>query len=399
MLSADNRSAGVHMENTLYFGENLDVLRQQIDTESVDLIYLDPPFNSKVSYNILYKEPTGRASAAQVNAFEDTWHWGADAAAAFDEIMSSGSRAAGIVSAMRSFLGENDMMAYLVMMAVRLIELHRVLKPTGSLYLHCDPTASHYLKIVLDSIFGPTGFANELVWQRTTPKGLAFTKFAANHDIILAYRKSGAFVWNAQYLPYSEEYLARYNLVDDKTKKRFQATSLLNPNQNRPNLTYEFHGHLRVWRWTKERMLQAERNGKIYFPPRGGVPREKRFLEDQEGVPVSSVWTDIPPVNAMAEERIGYPTQKPRALLERIIEASSNVGDVVLDPFCGCGTAVHAAQQLGRRWIGIDITHIAIQIILDRLKKYFPAESPLVVGRPEDLSGARELARRDKYQF
>ncbi|WP_413868820.1 DNA methyltransferase, partial [Albidovulum sp.] len=216
---------------------------------SVDLIYLDPPFNSNASYNVLFRSPTGDRSAAQIEAFGDTWHWGDEAEAAFQEVRRSGhTDAAVMLEAMRSFLGTNDMMAYLAMMAVRLVELHRVLKPTGSLYLHCDPTASHYLKILLDAVFGAFHFKNEITWQRTTPKGHAFTRFASNHDVILFYKGSGENVWNQQYYPHSQEYLKKYNMIDEKSGKRFQATSLINPNSDRPNLTYEFHGHHRVWR-------------------------------------------------------------------------------------------------------------------------------------------------------
>jgi site-specific DNA-methyltransferase (adenine-specific) len=388
------------VSNHLYYGDNLEILRQHIKDESVDLIYLDPPFNSNASYNVLFKAPTGEASQAQIEAFEDTWHWNETAERAFDEVLASrNTDAADLLRAMRSFLKENDMMAYLAMMAVRLIRLHRALKPTGSLYLHCDPTASHYLKALLDAVFGVGGFTNEVVWRRTTPKGLAFSRFAANHDVLLFYRRSEEFTWHPQYMPYSDEYLQRYNLVDEKTGRRFQATSLLNPNTDRPNLTYEFHGHTRVWRWTRERMLEAEKQGLIYFPASGGVPREKRFLDKQEGVPVSSVWIDIPAINAVAQERLGYPTQKPLALLERIINASSSPGDVVLDPFCGCGTTIHAAQKLDRNWIGIDVTHLAISLIEKRLKDAFPGIAYEVHGTPKDLGGAHALAKLDKYQF
>jgi len=290
------------------------------------------------------------------------------------------------------------------MMAVRLVELHRVLKPTGSLYLHCDPTASHYLKLVLDAVFGAENFRNEIVWQRTSPKGQASTRYASNHDIILFYRRGENTRWHSLYNLHSDEYLKKYALIDEATGRRFQATSLLNPNPDRPNLTYEFKGHHKVWRWTKDRMLQAEADGLIYFPPGGGVPRQKRFLDEQEGVPLSDTWTDIPPINSQAQERLGYPTQKPRALLERIIAASSNPGDVVLDPFCGCGTAVDAAQKLGRRWIGIDITHLAIGLIEKRMNEGYNADGKRAavwetIGSPRDLASAQRLAEDDPHQF
>ncbi len=234
------------MTNKLYYGDNLGVLREQIASEGIDLIYLDPPFNSNANYNILFKSKTGDGSDAQIEAFEDTWHWNDHAEDAFDQVIRSGNTAAAeLLRAMRGFLGENDMMAYLAMMAIRLIELHRVLKPTGSLYLHCDPTASHYLKLLLDGVFGADKFRNEIIWKRTTPKGLAFSRFASNHDVILVSQSGTTAVWNSTYAQHSDGYVERYNLIDEQTGRRFQATSLINPNSNRPNLTYEFGGHTR----------------------------------------------------------------------------------------------------------------------------------------------------------
>jgi site-specific DNA-methyltransferase (adenine-specific) len=388
------------MTNTLYYGDNLEVLREHIADASVDLIYLDPPFNSNAGYNVLFKTASGSGADASMEAFGDTWTWGPSSSAAMMDIAGGTNRPLQVMmSAIHSALGDSPLMAYLAMMAVRLVELHRVLRDTGSLYLHCDPTASHYLKLVLDAVFGAENFRNEIVWNRTTPKGLAFTRFASNHDIILVYQRGQQAIWNAAYLPHSEEYLQRYNLLDEATGRRFQATSLLNPNKNRPNLTYEFGGHEKVWRWTRERMEEAAAAGLIYFPPGGGVPREKRFLDEQEGVPISDVWTDIPPLNSQAQERLGYPTQKPRALLERIIAASSNEGDVVLDPFCGCGTAVDAAEKLGRRWIGIDVTHIAIGMIEDRMRSGYPGIAFETIGVPKDLASAERLAADDPHQF
>jgi site-specific DNA-methyltransferase (adenine-specific) len=234
------------VHDTLYFGDNLDILREYIADGSVDLIYLDPPFNSRAQYNVLFRSPVEDATSAQTEAFRDTWVWGDEAEWAFGEIMRLGGGVARITDALRAALGESDMMAYLVMMAVRLHELRRVLKPNGCLFLHCDPTASHYLKTILDSVFGPELFTNEIAWKRTTPKGLAFSRYASNHDVILYYRNGSEFTWNTQYMEHSSEYLKRYNLVDEATGRRFQATSLLNPNKDRPNLTYEFGGHRRL---------------------------------------------------------------------------------------------------------------------------------------------------------
>lgn len=386
--------------NALFYGDNLDILRNYISDESIDLVYLDPPFNSNANYNVLFKAPGGESSQSQIEAFGDTWHWNESAEKAFDEVMLSGnSDAAEMLRAMRSFLKENDMMAYLAMMAVRLIELHRVLKPTGSLYLHCDLTASHYLKILLDAIFGKTNFGNEIVWKRQNSKGLAFTRFARNHDIILRYTKSDKWIWNAQYTEHDPEYLRQFYKYKDPDGRVYRLADITNPNKNRPNLTYEFLGVTRVWRWTRERMQEAYKNGIVVQGKPGQVPALKRYLDEQEGNPIDDVWLDVMPVQAQAQERLGYPTQKPVALLERIIAASSNEDDLVLDPFCGCGTTVHAAQKLNRRWIGIDVTHLAIGLIKRRLSEAFKGAKFDVVGVPQDVGGATTLAEADKYEF
>jgi DNA modification methylase len=387
--------------NQLYYGDNLPVLREHIADESVDLIYLDPPFNSKRDYNLLFKSPKGQDSEAQVEAFKDSWQWGLQAQTEFSELLKQkNSEVSKLVNALVEFLGHNDMTAYLVMMASRLLELHRVLKPAGSLYLHCDPTASHYLKVVLDAVFGKANMRNEIVWRRSHPKGLAFTRFANNHDVILAYGKDrSATTWNPIYTQHDMAKAAEQYRLTDPDGRRYQLTSLLNPNPDRPNLTYEFKGVTKVWRWTRSRMMEADTQGLIVVPKGGeGIPRFKRYLDEQEGIPVSDFWDDIE--MASGAESLGYPTQKPLALLERIIEASSNKGDVVLDPFCGCGTAVHAAQKLKRKWIGVDITHLAISLIEKRLKDAFKSRCDFeVYGTPKDLDAARDLASRDKYQF
>jgi site-specific DNA-methyltransferase (adenine-specific) len=389
--------------NALYYGDNLDVLRRHVPDESVDLVYLDPPFNSNRSYNVLFRESSGKGSDAQIEAFGDTWHWGHGAQAAYEEVLTGRhQQVARVLKAMLDGLGHNDVTAYLAMMSIRLIELHRVLKPSGSIFLHCDPTASHYLKVIMDSTFGPKNFKNEIVWKRSHPHGNITKKFGAIHDIVLFYaRDASAAKWSQPIVPHDPsdpKVKTQYTRWDEERQDWWQPTSLLNPNPNRPNLTYEFHGHTKVWRWTRDRMLEAERKGDIYVPPDGGIPRFKRFLSDQRGLLLQDVWDDIEPVSG--EENLGYETQKPLELLLRIVQASSDKGDIVLDPFCGCGTAVHAAQLLGRRWVGIDITHLAIGLIRRRMKDAFPALRKIVViGEPVDLGGARELAKQDKYQF
>ena len=396
------------MTNTLYYGDNLPVLREHIASESVDLVYLDPPFNSNANYNILFKGPGGDQSESQIEAFEDTWHWNESAESAFDAVMRSGNTDAfTLLRAMRDFLGDNDMMAYLAMMAVRLIELHRVLKPTGSLYLHCDPTASHYLKLLLDGVFGPTNYRNEIVWKRTSSHGNVSAGYGDVTDTILYYSKGSKVVWNNPMQPLSDKNVSEKYTFDDGDGRLYTTRDMRNPGI-RPNLHYEYTAsngvtyqpHPNGWTCTKEKMSEYDREGRLYFPNKAdGRLRLKLYLDDHPGQPMQTLWEDIPPINSRAQERLGYPTQKPLALLERIIAASSNEGDVVLDPFCGCGTAVHAAQKLGRRWIGIDVTHLAIGLIEKRMTDAFPGIAFEVKGRPQDLKSAQDLAERDKHQF
>jgi DNA modification methylase len=393
--------------NELHFGDNLDVLRA-MPAEYVDLIYLDPPFNSNADYNLLYGTKRGGPSQAQAHAFEDMWRWGPDAQEALDQAAERHLEAGAILDAFQKVFEGSNMMAYLAMMAVRLIELQRVLKPTGALFLHCDPTASHYLKILLDGIFGAAQFRNEIIWQRGTPRGHAFTRYASSHDTIFYYGKSGTVAWHEDraVVGYELDALdpktdAKYSQRDSEGR-RFQLTSLLNPNRNRPNLTYDFLGVRRVWRWTKARMEEAYAAGLVVQPSPGAVPRFKRYLDEQKGKAIGDIWTDIAPINSQAQERLQYPTQKPVTLLERIIDVSSNPGDVVLDPFCGCGTAIEAAQRLGRNWIGIDVTYLAIHVIEGRLKKVFGnsiVDTYKVFGRPRDADDARMLAARDWLEF
>lgn len=386
------------MNKQLFYGDNLGIIREHFPDNCIDLVYLDPPFNSQATYNVLFHAPTGQQSQAQIEAFEDTWHWNKTAERAFDEVIHSGNTAAAdMLRAMRSFLRENDMMAYLAMMAVRLLELHRVLKETGTLYLHCDPTSSHYLKILLDAIFGATNFRNEISWRRSNPKSHGKINFPNCRDVLLRYTKSDDFTFNKVFGEHDPTYVEKaYKYVDDDGR-RYRLLPLLNPNDDRPNLTYEFLGVRRVWRWTKERMQKAYEDGHIVQLKPGAVPQYKKYLDESEGRTVTNDWHDIRPIGA--GEELGYPTQKPVALLERVILASSNEQEVVLDPFCGCGTTVHAAEKLGRRWIGIDITHLAISLIEKRLKNAFPSARYEVHGTPKDLEGAKALAEADKYQF
>ena len=389
--------------NLLYFGDNLQILRDHIADESVDLIYLDPPFNSNATYNVLFREREGDESAAQIAAFEDTWHWSLDSELAYQEVVTQGAgKVADLLSAMRSFLGQNDMMAYLTMMTQRMIELHRVLKPTGSIYLHCDPTASHYLKLLMDAVFGKGNFRREIIWQRSLSHGGA-SNYNSVHDTIYYYSRTGGVIWNPQYQPHDSNYVeSHYNLVDEDGR-RYQLVAAHGSGQGPAR---KFGDKLldppsgRHWAWDQDRIDQLLDEGRIVFT-RTEMPRYKRYLDDTPGRPTTDVWTDIFPINSQAKERLGYPTQKPEALLERIIRASSNEGDVVLDPFCGCGTAVAAAERLNRRWIGIDITHLAITLIRHRLHDTFGDDlRPYdVIGEPTDVASAQALATQDRYQF
>lgn len=402
------------MKNRLFYGDNLAVLRGRdadgkplIPDESIDLIYLDPPFNSAATYNVLFRAPDGKMSDSQLEAFEDSWHWGDAAAAAYEDVITQGvyTDASVLLRGIVAALGKNDMTAYLAMMAVRLIELHRVLKPTGSIYLHCDPTASHYLKILLDGIFGPENFRNEIIWKRKAGRGetnRAAIKFGVSHDILFFYAKSKESLFIRQYRGSNPDYIASKFVHKDSDGRVYRLDNLTSPSP-RPNLRYEYKGIKpppNGWAVSLETMQRMDQEGRIFIPkdPNRRIQR-KRFLDELAGETVDTLWDDISPINSQAQERLGYPTQKPLTLLERIINASSNPGDVVLDPFCGCGTAVHAAEKLGRRWVGIDVTHLAISLVERRLKDAFPNIAFEVLGTPRDLSAARDLAARDKHQF
>lgn len=391
--------------NKLYFGDNLDILREHVQDETVDLIYLDPPFNSNATYNVLFQEKSGEQSAAQITAFEDTWHWGLETEHTYQEMVTEGPRKlADLLQAMRSFLGQNDMMAYLTMMAQRMVELHRVLKPTGSIYLHCDPTASHYLKLLMDAVFDIRYFINEIVWHRSRSAKGQTHGFGRLHDVILVYGRSQASTFTQQTRPLSEVRIsAHYSSAEPHTGRRYM---LDNFTQAGPGPARRFGDRElqppagKHWIWSQERIDEAMAEGRIVFT-KPGMPRLKRYLDETRGELIEDVWTDIPPINSQAQERLGYPTQKPAALLERIIRASSNEGDLVMDPFCGCGTTVAVAERLKRRWIGIDITHLAIALMKRRLEDTFGADlSPYeVIGVPKDLASAYALAEQNRHQF
>lgn len=393
--------------NKLFYGDNLDILRDHdyFPNECVDLIYLDPPFNSNRSYNVLFRDESGVESAAQIKAFDDTWHW-PNAVETYHELVTKADdRVCTAIAAMRQLIGENQMLAYLVMMTARLVELHRVLKPTGSLYLHCDPTASHYLKIILDTIFDPKNFRNEIVWKRTTTHSDA-KRWSPVNDTILYYSKSQTFTWNPQYGDYDPNYVAdKYRYDDNDGRGPYTLDNMTSPNP-RPNMMYVWKGFPfppNGWRYSKETMQKLDNEGRIWYPDTTDKrPRLKRYLNEMQGRILDNIWLDIFPINSQAQDRLGYPTQKPVELLERIIAASSNPGDVVLDPFCGCGTTVAAAQKLNRRWIGIDITYLSVALQTYRLRDMFSLTRKVdyaVIGEPVSVDDARQLADDDRFQF
>ncbi len=390
--------------NKLFFGDNLAVLRQHVPAESVDLVYLDPPFNSNATYNLVHKSPVGNPADSQKRVFKDTWHWEEDAAAhAMEEVRQRDISLFNLLRALQSSLGEGDVMAYLAMMSVRLLELRRVMKPTASLYLHCDPTASHYLKIVLDCVFGGNRFLNEIAWKRHSAHSSA-KRYGPVHDTILFYARGDTMIWTSPRQEYAQEYLDKYYKYDDGDGRLYWRNSLTgagprNGSSGLPWKGYDPGAKGAHWKFTTEKLDALDADDKIYWPPGGGWPQIKRYRDELKGLAVSDFWDDIDKINPAGNERLGYPTQKPLALLERIIGASSREGDVVLDPFCGCGTTIHAAEKMRRQWIGIDVAYAAIQVIEDRLHTWLPAAKYQVGGIPTAEDEARALAKLDPHTF
>jgi len=391
--------------NVLFYGDNLDVLRRHVPDESIDLVYLDPPFNSNANYNVLFGHVDGSQAAAQIKAFDDTWRWDQSAAESFQETVMAGGRVASALAAFQTLLGPSNMLAYLSMMAPRLIELRRVLKPTGSLYLHCDPTASHYLKLLLDAVFGPENFRSEIVWRRygahNDSKG-----YGRVHDTILFYSRGKTPYFEKQHQPYEAEYVAQRFRFADPDGRKWSEQNLASPNP-RPNLTYPFTAKNGVtyeppangWKYTPEKLRELDDEDRLHYPAKtGGRLRLKNYIDEMPGVPIQDMWTDIGSIGGTSPERLGYPTQKPLALLERIITSSCPQDGVVLDPFCGCGTTIAAAQEAGRAWMGIDVTYLAVSLIKSRLTAKGVSDYK-VLGEPTTSDDAAQLAADDPYQF
>ena len=395
----------VFPKNILFYGDNLDVLRKHFPNECIDLIYLDPPFNSKADYNILFKETTGEQSSAQIQAFSDFWHWNKVARHAYEYLISNhvNEKVASVSEALYRFLGTNDVSAYLFMMTERLLELHRVLKLTGSLFLHCDPKASHYLKIVLDAIFDPENFRNEIIWKRTFAHNDA-RRCGAIHDTIFFYSKTPEYFWRTVSIPLSEDYKEMFlDQKDEKTGKRYARIDLTGAGvtkdgeSGKPWRNIDPTAKGRHWAYTHAKLDRLDKEGRIHWPKKG-VPRLKKFEAEFSGMSLQDIWNDIRPIHNQSQERLGFQTQKPLPLLERIIDSASKEGQWILDPFCGCGTAIVAAEKLRRHWIGIDITYLAINLVKNRLKDSFPECEFDVEGEPRDIGAAIELAK-NRYQF
>lgn len=384
----------------------------------MDLVYLDPPFNSDVNYNVLFAEH-GEKSAAQIEAFTDTWEWNTEARAAYEEVVEAGGHVADTMRAFHTMIPGSDMLAYLAMMAPRLVELRRVMKSTGSMYLHCDPTASHYLKLLLDAVFGPQRFRSDVIWKRASAHSSS-KRWSPVHDTLLFYSKGDVYTWNPVHQPLPQSTVdAWYNNVEAGTGRRFNRADLTAAGTRTGPSGAPWRGidpttkgrHWAIPRFvkdtvgdlpTQEALDALDAAGRIFWPKaQGGIPMLKRYLEEASGVPPLDVISDISPLNNVTAERLGYPTQKPLALMERILTVSSNPDDLVLDPFCGCGTTIDAAQALGRRWVGIDITHLSIGLIKHRLIRHGPGieKTYRVVGEPTTDDDARVLAKEDPFQF
>ena len=427
--------------NKLFYGDNLDVLRRHVSDESIDLVYLDPPFNSNADYNVLFAERDGTQAAAQIKAFEDTWRWDEGAALAFQEVVESGGDVSRAMQAFRTFLGENDMLAYLSMMAPRLVELRRVLKTTGSLYLHCDPTASHYLKMLLDAVFGPQRFLSEIVWRRTGAHNKAL-RWAPIHDTILMYSNGDDYVWNNPKRPYMRSHVEDFFISDGVGGYRtnyygnvLTGSGTRNGESGRPWRGFNPTEKGRHWAipgriWDEvgvspEGLSQHEKLDLLYdlgavtIKENAAWPLYELAVDPTLGPVTPDLWAfqpytkktvfgsddgideDVRWLSPKDAERLKFPTQKPQALLERIVTASSREGAVILDPFCGCGTTVAAAQALGRKWIGIDVTHLAITLIRHRLKDAYGdiEQTYEVIGEPVSVPDAEALAASDPFQF
>jgi site-specific DNA-methyltransferase (adenine-specific) len=426
--------------NTLFYGDNLEILRNHFYDESIDLIYLDPPFNSEADYNILFKERTGEQSTAQIRAFSDFWQWDQQAAHAYDYLVTQApSQVSDMIASLFGFLGKNDLFAYLVMMEIRLLELHRVLKSTGSIFVHCDPTASHYLKILMDATFSPKNFRNEIIWRRTGAHSPT-KSFGPIHDTILFYTKTDDYFFNVVRRPYMKGHVESRFSKDETGKSKFTTGGNILTGSGATNgesgqTWHGFNPSVKNRHWAipqylaeqmppdfaklgvLEKLKRLYKEGLVEIKEGSAWPTPVRYFKETDGQPLGDIWAaqpytqgtvygtdeiidaDVQWLGTTAPERLGYQTQKPLGVLERIINSSCPLDGTVLDPFCGCGTTIIASEKLHRRWVGIDITFLAINLIKSRLKESFPQSSFVVEGEPKDIDGVRELAQKDRYQF
>ncbi|MDX1935841.1 MAG: DNA methyltransferase [Flavihumibacter sp.] len=389
--------------NHLYFGDCLDVLKQLKQEQPqpfIDLIYIDPPFNSKRNYNVLFESMDMKDANAQKQAFADTWS-NYSYVDTLNEIATLDRELYTVLKTFHDIKSISDgAVAYLTTMAIRIWYMHKLLKDTGSFYLHCDPTMSHYLKLMCDMIFGERNYRNEITWQRTNTHNDAKQgrkAYGNVSDIILFYSKTDMPVFNQQYVPLSDEYVKSFYKFQDEDGRYYQLGDLGAPGgEEKGNPHYEFLGVTKFWRYSKERMQKLYEEGRIVQTKPGTVPRLKRYLDESKGNSVQNLWNDIGPLQANSKEKLGYPTQKPESLLERIINTSSNEGDIVADFFCGCGTTISVAQKLNRQWLGADISHLAIRLIVKRLTETYGQgikHNIRMHGLPRDIASAKELAQ------
>jgi DNA modification methylase len=399
--------------NRLFYGDNLTIMRN-LPSASVDLIYLDPPFNSQRNYNLIYKQMTGLPVPEQEEAFCDAWELDPEK----EEMarhMPIVLREYGVdesvvlfwqawITALRNT--QPRLLAYLIYMTYRLFEMRRLLRPTGSIYLHCDPTASHYIKVIMDGVFGHQNFRNEIVWKRTSAHSSA-KRYGPVHDVLLFYSKTNIFTWNRQYQPYTEEYLESHYRYKDENSRAFRLSDLTaagtrQGSSGQPWRGFDPNTKGNHWKFTIENLERLDMEGRIHWPVKNGWPSYKRYLDEVKGTTLQDVWTDIDPLNSQAHERLGYPTQKPIALLQRIIRASSREGDVIFDPFSGCGTAICAAHLNKRQWIGCDIAILSVLLVREVLLKRYGLQEGQdyeINGVPLSLEGAQDLFARDPRQF
>lgn len=412
----DNASVALGPGNHLLYGDNATVMRDMMGSQSVDLIYLDPPFKSDRNYNLIYSTMTGLPVPEQAEAFCDTWQMNTNKAELMERLPRL-MRDAGVDAVYLNFWmtwvqalqgAQMHLLAYLYYMVERLLWMKPILKDTGSIYLHCDPSASHYIKVMMDGIFGHENFRNEIIWKRTSAHSSA-KRYGPIHDVILFYSKGDTFTWNRQYQPHTQEYLASHYSKVTKDGRAYTLSDLTAAGVRSGSSGQPWRGldptdKGNHWKFTIENLEKLDKQGRIYWSKKPGAwPRYIRYLDEVKGTPLQDIWTDISPVNAKAKERLGYPTQKPIALMKRIVGASSNPGDVIFDPFCGCGTTIYATQEVGQRtWIGCDIAILAVKLIREILTERYRLSDDVdfsVAGVPNSHEAAEDLFRRDPFQF